>query len=82
MNISIISLTWMLETRRHCELEETHRIARLAFGRFLGMPNPLAFMGDRNLIMPRFRSKIARSNSLDTVEVLRPHPWTCARPSR
>lgn len=36
------------------------------------MPNPLAFVGDRNLIMPRFRSKIARSNSLDTVEVLRP----------
>lgn len=38
------------------ELEEAHRIARLAFGTFLGMPDPLQFMGDRNLISPRFRS--------------------------
>jgi GNAT superfamily N-acetyltransferase len=38
------------------ELEEAHRIARLAFGTFLGMPDPLDFMGDRNLIAPRFRS--------------------------
>ena len=38
------------------ELEEAHRIPRLAFGTFLGMPDPLQFMGDRNLISPRFRS--------------------------
>jgi GNAT superfamily N-acetyltransferase len=38
------------------ELEEAHRILRLAFGTFLGMADPLAFMGDRNLIAPRFRS--------------------------
>jgi GNAT superfamily N-acetyltransferase len=41
---------------KQTELEEAHRILRLAFGTFLGMPDPLAFMGDRNLISPRFRS--------------------------
>jgi GNAT superfamily N-acetyltransferase len=38
------------------ELEEAHRIVRVAFGTFLGMPDPLEFMGDRNLIAPRFHS--------------------------
>src|SRR5579871_5991282 len=38
------------------ELEEAGRIVRLAFGTFLGLPNPLDFMGDRNLITPRWRS--------------------------
>src|SRR5271170_4466948 len=38
------------------ELEEAHRIVRLAFGTFLGVPNPLDFMGDRNLMTPRWRS--------------------------
>lgn len=38
------------------ELEEANRIFRLAFGTFLGLPNPLDFMGDRNLITPRWRS--------------------------
>jgi hypothetical protein len=31
------------------ELEEAVRILRLAFGTFLGVPNPLEFMGDRDL---------------------------------
>ncbi|MGB7190714.1 MAG: GNAT family N-acetyltransferase, partial [Acidobacteriaceae bacterium] len=38
------------------ELEEADRIVRLAFGTFLGVPNPLDFMGDRSFIMPRWRS--------------------------
>ena len=38
------------------ELEEAHRICRLAFGTFLGLPNPLDFMDDRNFIAPRWRS--------------------------
>ncbi len=38
------------------ELEEANRIIRLAFGTFLGLPDPLAFMGDRNFMTPRFRS--------------------------
>src|ERR1700731_1394538 len=38
------------------ELEEAVRIVRLAFGTFLGLPNPLDFMGDRNLMAPRWRS--------------------------
>lgn len=38
------------------ELEEAHRIVRLAFGTFLGLPNPLDFMGDRDFMTPRWRS--------------------------
>jgi GNAT superfamily N-acetyltransferase len=38
------------------ELEEAGRIVRLAFGTFLGLPNPLDFMGDRDLMAPRWHS--------------------------
>jgi GNAT superfamily N-acetyltransferase len=38
------------------EVEEAVRICRLAFGTFLGLPNPLDFMGDRDLLTPRYRS--------------------------
>jgi GNAT superfamily N-acetyltransferase len=38
------------------EIEEADRIVRLAFGTFLGLPNPLDFMDDRHLIKPRFHS--------------------------
>jgi GNAT superfamily N-acetyltransferase len=38
------------------ELEEADRIFRLAFGTFLRVPDPREFMGDRNLIAPRWRS--------------------------
>src|SRR5271166_630570 len=41
---------------KQSELEEADRIVRLAFGTFLGLPNPLDFMGDRNLMAPRWRS--------------------------
>src|SRR5579863_4681476 len=39
------------------ELEEAGRIVRLAFGTFLGLPNPLEFMGDRDFLTPRWRSR-------------------------
>jgi GNAT superfamily N-acetyltransferase len=38
------------------ELEEADRIVRLAFGTFLGVPNPLDFMGDRHFLKPRWHS--------------------------
>jgi GNAT superfamily N-acetyltransferase len=38
------------------ELEEAEHIFRVAFGTFLGLPNPLDFMGDRDFMTPRFRS--------------------------
>jgi GNAT superfamily N-acetyltransferase len=41
---------------KQSELEEADRIVRVAFGTFLGIPNPLEFMGDRNFMAPRFRS--------------------------
>ncbi len=39
------------------ELQEADRIVRLAFGTFLGMPDPMAFMEDRDFLGPRLRSK-------------------------
>jgi len=41
---------------KQAELEEADRIVRLAFGTFLGVPNPLDFMGDRNFMTPRWHA--------------------------
>ncbi|HTF61326.1 MAG TPA: GNAT family N-acetyltransferase [Edaphobacter sp.] len=41
---------------KQSELEEADRIVRLAFGAFLGVPNPLDFMGDRTFMKSRWRS--------------------------
>ncbi len=45
---------------RETELKEAGRIVRLAFGTFLGLPNPLEFMGDRDFVSPRWRSPNTR----------------------
>ncbi len=42
---------------RETELKEAGRIVSLAFGTFLGIPNPLEFMGDRDFVSPRWRSR-------------------------
>jgi GNAT superfamily N-acetyltransferase len=39
------------------EVDDADRIVRVAFGTFLGVPNPLEFMGDRNFMVPRWHSK-------------------------
>jgi GNAT superfamily N-acetyltransferase len=41
---------------KQSELEEAGRIVRVAFGTFLGLPNSSDFMGDRDLMTPRWRS--------------------------
>jgi GNAT superfamily N-acetyltransferase len=41
---------------KETELDEADRIVRLAFGTFLGVPNPLEFMGDRTFVKSRWRS--------------------------
>jgi GNAT superfamily N-acetyltransferase len=41
---------------KRSEIEEADRIVRLAFGTFLGAPNPEEFMGDRHFVEPRWRS--------------------------
>ena len=38
------------------ELEEADRIVRIAFGTFLGIPNPPDFMGDRSFIIPHWHA--------------------------
>jgi GNAT superfamily N-acetyltransferase len=42
---------------RESELGEAVRIVRLAFGTFLGLPDRMQFMGDRDLLTPRWRSR-------------------------
>ncbi len=42
---------------KESDLPEASRIMRLAFGTFLGIPDPMNFMGDRDFIAPRFHSK-------------------------
>lgn len=44
-------------TLRADELQEADRIVRLAFGTFLGLPNPMDFMGDRDFVTPRWRAR-------------------------
>ena len=38
------------------ELQEAERIVRMAFGTFLGLPDPMNFMGDRSFVASRWRS--------------------------
>lgn len=38
------------------DLPEAERIFRLAFGTFLGLPDPMAFMGDADLVHTRWRA--------------------------
>ncbi len=45
---------------RDSELGEAVRIVRLAFGTFLGLPDPIQFMGDRDLMTPRWRARNTR----------------------
>ncbi len=45
---------------RESELGEAIRIVRLAFGTFLGLPDPMQFMGDRDLMTPRWRARNTR----------------------
>ena len=52
-----VNLPVRLGPLRASELPEADRIMRLAFGTFLGLPDPMAFMGDRNFVVPRFHAK-------------------------
>jgi GNAT superfamily N-acetyltransferase len=48
--------TIKIGTLKKSEVEDAARIVRLAFGTFLGLPDPLAFMDDRQYMAPRFHS--------------------------
>lgn len=41
---------------KESELEEADRIFRVAFGTFIGLPNPADFMGDRNIFISRWHA--------------------------
>jgi len=46
---------------KRSEIAEANRIFRLAFGTHLGMPDPMQFMGDRELVQSRMRAKNVRA---------------------
>jgi GNAT superfamily N-acetyltransferase len=45
---------------KQSELQEADRIFRLAFGTFIGLPNPADFAGDRQMLLSRWRAPHAR----------------------
>lgn len=45
-----------IRTLQENDLPAANHIMRLAFGTFIGLPEPAAFMGDASLITPRWRS--------------------------
>jgi len=45
---------------KESEIQEAGRIVRVAFGTFLGLPNTDEFMGDRDLMTPRWHSSNVR----------------------
>jgi GNAT superfamily N-acetyltransferase len=44
----------LIRPMREGDLEEADRIVRLAFGTFLGLPDPMKFMGDANYVRTRY----------------------------
>src|SRR5688572_11790435 len=45
----------LVRPMREDDLKEADRIVRLAFGTFLGMPDPIKFMGDADYVFTRYR---------------------------
>ena len=50
------ALDVLIRPLREDELGEADRIMRLAFGTFLGLPDPLTFMGDADYVRTRWRT--------------------------
>jgi len=51
------TLRLQISSLKPAEVDEAHRIMNVAFGTFLGLPDPTAFMADRNFILPRSRAR-------------------------
>jgi predicted N-acetyltransferase YhbS len=51
----ISAVTLVVRPLRADDLDEADRIFRLAFGTFLGLPDPMQFAGDADYVRPRWR---------------------------
>jgi GNAT superfamily N-acetyltransferase len=49
-----VTMTISIRSLRESDLPEADRICRLAFGTFLGLPDPAAFMGDADFVRTRW----------------------------
>jgi GNAT superfamily N-acetyltransferase len=56
MSSSTINLTVTVRPLLEADLEAADRVMRLAFGTFLGLPDPLQFMGDADYVYTRWRA--------------------------
>jgi GNAT superfamily N-acetyltransferase len=56
MSSSRINLAVAVRPLLETDLEAADRVMRLAFGAFLGLPDPLQFMGDRDYVYTRWRA--------------------------
>lgn len=45
-----------IRTLQEVEIPEAHRIFKLAFGTFIGLPNPLEVFGDADFIKHRWKT--------------------------
>lgn len=46
----------LIRSMRDADLEDADRIMRLAFGTFLGLPDPMKFIGDADYVRTRYRA--------------------------
>lgn len=46
----------LVRSMQEGDLQEADRIMRLAFGTFLGLPDPMKFMGDADFVMTRYKA--------------------------
>jgi GNAT superfamily N-acetyltransferase len=46
----------VIRSLRDADIKEAYTIFRLSFGKFLGLPDPMSFSGDANIIGTRFRA--------------------------
>ena len=56
MSSSKVNLPVAVRPLLEADLEAADRVMRLAFGTFLGMPDPLQFMGDADFVRTRWRA--------------------------
>ena len=54
--IDVAKTSVFIRPLKESELEEADRIFRLAFGTFLGLPDPLAFIGDADYVRTRWQA--------------------------
>ncbi len=67
----------VIRSLREADLKEADTIFRLSFGTFLGLPDPMSFLGDTDYIGTRFRADPSLSLAVEVDGI-----WATHNPSR